>query len=546
MAYIQPNSTIEFFADLGIDANYENTLYFASTSAKDTYFNAVQKIATATGQSYTRAGRGVLKVQFPMSTMYRAGYMRFKNTSFENKWFYAFVTSVDYINNITTEVRFEIDVMTTWMGEFSLEQCFIERQHSATDTIGSNIIDEGIPCGDYNNEFVTSSGYIGSNGFWFCFASTVDPEDPSTNADGALYGGIYSGVKYTYTNNISALNRWINSIVSAGKPDAILGIAIVPYSFIVEAGEEPVEKQQTFAKPYTDVDGYIPKNNKLFIYPYKTLQLTNLEGNFAEYRYELFGGNSAQFEFIGVTGLNTEIVCAPLNYKKSQENLAEKMSMDDFPMCSWTFDSFKAWYAQNKSSISANVMSSVLTGFTGLATQSASAAMREANLNYRQSSLSRGHVTPEMWDANELQTTIGHWLPQMSAFDSIVGQLAQMSDYARKPPQSGGSQGTGALFGRGTGKPKKDFWFIGKTITAQYAKIIDDFFTLYGYKQNVIGVPNMNVRPNWTYIKTIGCIVKGELPTDDAKAIETIFDKGIRFWKNHTNIGDYSLNNAPA
>ena len=33
---------------------------------------------------------------------------------------------------------------------------------------------------------------------------------------------------------------------------------------------------------------------------------------------------------------------------------------------------------------------------------------------------------------------------------------------------------------------------------------------------------------------------------DDGAKIEQIFDNGVRFWKNHANIGNYSLNNSPA
>ena len=57
----------------------------------------------------------------------------------------------------------------------------------------------------------------------------------------------------------------------------------------------------------------------------------------------------------------------------------------------------------------------------------------------------------------------------------------------------------------------------------------------------------MNARPYWTYVKTVGCSVSGNIPADDASTIEKIFNAGIRFWKAHTNIGKYSLlNNAPA
>ena len=55
----------------------------------------------------------------------------------------------------------------------------------------------------------------------------------------------------------------------------------------------------------------------------------------------------------------------------------------------------------------------------------------------------------------------------------------------------------------------------------------------------------MNARPYWTYVKTLGCSVDGAIPADDASAIENIFNKGVRFWKNHNNIGNYSLDNSP-
>ena len=75
--------------------------------------------------------------------------------------------------------------------------------------------------------------------------------------------------------------------------------------------------------------------------------------------------------------------------------------------------------------------------------------------------------------------------------------------------------------------------------------MIDDYFTMFGYAVRQIGVPNMNARPYFTYVKTVGCTVHGNMPSDHAKQIEQIFDKGVRFWKSVDNIGNYNLNNAP-
>ena len=116
MAYIAPNSTIEIFGDVSLSKGQEDTLYFASTSAKDSYFSGITKLKTLTAQSYTRKERGYIRIEATMAQVYNACYMRYKNTSFENKWFYAFILSVNYVNNITVEIEFEIDVMMTWMG----------------------------------------------------------------------------------------------------------------------------------------------------------------------------------------------------------------------------------------------------------------------------------------------------------------------------------------------------------------------------------------------------------------------------------------------
>ena len=81
-------------------------------------------------------------------------------------------------------------------------------------------------------------------------------------------------------------------------------------------------------------------------------------------------------------------------------------------------------------------------------------------------------------------------------------------------------------------------------IDRPHAKSIDDFFTMFGYKVNRVDRPNMNIRPYWTYIKTVGCIVNGEMPADYMRMIESRFNAGVRFWKDITQVGNFTLNNA--
>jgi hypothetical protein len=55
---------------------------------------------------------------------------------------------------------------------------------------------------------------------------------------------------------------------------------------------------------------------------------------------------------------------------------------------------------------------------------------------------------------------------------------------------------------------------------------------------------NIHARSRWTYVKTVGANVDGNVPADDAKYIADCFDRGIRFWADTTNPCDYSSANG--
>lgn len=535
MAYIAPDGAIEFFADIGLSPNYENALYFASTYDKDVYFSNLTKIATVNSQSYTRTGRGVIKVQQPMSIMTRCGYLRFRNISFENKWFYCFITGVDYINNITTEVRFEIDVLTTWMGRFSLGQCFIERQHTVGDAIGANICDEGLDTGDYITEYRGNTGILSGN--WaICIFTAQTPAGAS--ADGALYCGVYSGcemrVHPTTPQGVIDANSDLQEITENAGADSIACILMLPYSYaaaaIVAGGSSaPFTVDIPIPKPYSDIAGYVPKNKKLYTYPYKCLSVYNSEGNSIDYKYEYFNTLPDQastgvctFNMKTLISSNPLISLYPLNYKGQSVAYDEQIDMRHFTSCNYAIDTWKAYYAMNKSSIDYDKGANVGVGIGRALLGGLSGIMGVAE----------GNIGGFLGGANQA----------ISSLNAIGQTLARHEDYQRMPNVSKGVANNDLM----TADQTKDFYFEMKCITKNYAKMIDDYFTMFGYAIKQVGTPNMNARPYFTYVKTIGCTVHGELPADDGAKIERIFDNGVRFWKNHTNIGNYSLNNSPA
>ena len=72
------------------------------------------------------------------------------------------------------------------------------------------------------------------------------------------------------------------------------------------------------------------------------------------------------------------------------------------------------------------------------------------------------------------------------------------------------------------------------------------------YKTNKLKIPNINNRPNWNYVKTLGCIIKSKTSTsqvdhtvlqEDMQELKSLFDNGITLWHNTSTFLDYSQDN---
>ena len=81
------------------------------------------------------------------------------------------------------------------------------------------------------------------------------------------------------------------------------------------------------------------------------------------------------------------------------------------------------------------------------------------------------------------------------------------------------------------------------SIRPEMARIIDNYFSMFGYRVNQVKVPNITGRRNWNYVKTIGCYIDADIPQDDLNEIKLMFDKGITLWHNPATFADYSQNN---
>lgn len=518
--YIAPNSIIRVLKNCPLDNTYDHTIYFDDINTQATYFKTLTKY-TLTNQTYQRVNRAKMRVQVLADDLYDCNYIMFQNTSFGNKWFYAFIRNVDYVNNITSEIEYEIDVMQTWAFDYQLGQSFVEREHSVTDVAGDNLVPENLELGEYISEDFDASGVIG--GTSIVVAATFDKN--YNNISGSYYAGIFSGLWFTtFENTPAGASECANFIEKAGaKSDGIISVFLMPTAMVTESNAAAVSKTLEKAKflNLKRADGGDVKNKKLLTYPYNFMYVTTLQGNHAEYPYEYFSGETCEFNIAGDMSPNPSVILSPINYKGVMVNYDEKLVLSGFPQLSFNTDTFKQWLGQNALSLPVNALSSSLGA-------AKSVGMAQIGAQY---AANAGAAA-----AAGLATSIA----PIAAGVAVAGVVSEVYQHAVMPHQAKGGGGSTSMAAMGL----LDFAFMHKHIRPEFISIIDDYFTMYGYATHRVKIPNRAVRPHWTYTKTIGCVIHGSVPCDDMSKICSIFNNGITFWKNGDEIGNYSLDNS--
>lgn len=518
---IQPNTNIIILKNCPLDKTYEHTLYFDkdNVSAQTSYFKSLKKYSL-TKQSYQRYDTGVLHVQIRAEDLYDCNYLMFQNESFGTKWFYAFITSIEYVNNVSSKIKYEIDVMQTWYFDYELGECFVEREHSSTDELFGNLVPENLDLGD---EYVCNAiDVFDMNSMSICilYAPFKNPFDIVGEIQGKVVNNIYSPLSVIagvdISNNpddVKAIDAIVSEIVTKfGQEDRIVSIYQYP-SFMGDSTDisEPVYRTKNIIVNAKKIDGYTPNNKKLFSHPYNFLLVSNNAGQTAEFKWENWLPGGASFKIGGVFVSKPSVLCYPTNHRGIEEDYDSGLTLNSFPMCPWVGDTYARWLAQNEASIA-----------TGMAINAISSGMKAG--------LFTGN--PQVGLATGL----------VSAGTQIAQHMAKTKDLKNTPPQIHGQVQNESL---NSGMRRVEFTFYSLSIKKQFAKIIDSYFDRYGYATHLTKTPNTNVRPHWTYTKTVGCTLTGSVPADDMRAIATIYDNGITFWKKGSEVGDYSLDNRP-
>ena len=518
-----------------IESDNRNQMTFSSATAQYNYFNSLPHI-TADNFTYQRKD-SVIRYPAHIDTILTYNYVMYQNEAYTNKWFYAFITNMEYVNDNMTLITIKTDVYQTWAFDIVWKRSFVEREHVNSDNYGEHTIPENLETGDYINMYGFDSTDIGE--CHVVMASTISPNDGETPSTGGVYGGIYSGVKYYIFRDTSSINSALNRIATGGNSASIVSLFLAPdwltgydtTTFNTNGVAEisissSATKGSGIAIPLQPAQcgGYTFKNKKLATYPYMAYLVSNNSGENVVYHLEDFMDNqthTGELELLGTISPGCSIRLIPKDYKSINQlspeyNNEYGLNAGKYPVCSWGNDSYTNWLTQNGVNFFGTKLNANDWGTIG-ATASASL----------------GIAKMYMGDTNGVNDVVG-------GFTGIFNVMQQDYQHRFNSISAEGNINSGDVtYSSG----KLTFTGYLMSIKGEYAKIIDDYFTMYGYKVNTVKIPNITGRTNWNYVKTIGANIEGNIPENDINELKSLFNNGITLWHNTSTYLDYSQSN---
>lgn len=557
--------------------------------------------ATFTSSTYVRPERGWFDIDAYAPSIKYANYGMFENPN--DRRYYFDIADVEYVNENVTRVHFSIDLLATYMFDYARTSQRVLREHVNDDSVGANIQPEPVGTGDLTYTWFRRTASqpalsVGSN-YDFDLRESAVFVFAGDQADGnKVYSGVLDGtiegaccwvipvpIQDDGTYFTATLTDWLWSMNRSNNAESIVAMTMYPLDMVPstidryqatpvfgEQGDLFNTKNITFKAinddEVNDLNGYTPRNNKLYTYPYCFMRVSNNKGQYHDYRYEFFGAapETGKYTFVlkGSADPAGDIWCMPAQYNNGVSGQTdEAISLGGIPQISWTFNSYQNWLAGNAGSLAMNLLSTAVMFIpgVGIGVKVAGAAGK---------ALAVGKTTRSFLAAAGTGASMARGVAADAARASMRQSWAEIPGLAKGAATLGATQGLSsagnlaatlydqsnvpdAVRGQATNPSTLavgayGFTFMGLGVRPEFAKCIDDFFTVYGYACNENKVPNETGRKNYNYVQTQGASFHsqaspGGVPATAMAAINAMYDEGIWFWHDPATAGDFTDDN---
>ena len=502
---MQPSSVLYVCEGIPWDNNYKHLRLYDSATAAQAAIIAKARF-TFTKFNYISKTNSV-RVDGVSDQFKMCNYIAYNNAGYSDKWYYAFITSVEYLADKTAIIHFEEDVFQTWFYNMQIQPCFVEREHVNDDTIGLHTVPENIMMGD-----PVCTGTSNQNlphRWWLYVTQLADGVEDLVQQ--VINPGEDENATSGYYKLLLAQRSDVNAIVGLYTVKGMLEALVSMFALTGpdQLGPFSISVDDTFSD-------YTPKNNKLLCYPYNYLTVV-MAGSERAYRYEWFEGRHPQFMLKQPLYAGGSTYLYPVSYYLQAGTGTDQFALEAsvptgaYPTASFGANQFQNYLIQQGPQIAISLAGDLAAVVGGVTATAATGGLGAA--------VGGGMIA--------------------SGATGIANTIADINKHSLVSETVKGSQSVSNI--------AYDTQLVVRLknmqILPEYARIIDDYFTAFGYKICRIKAPNITGRPAWNYVKTIDSNVTGNAPDTATQKIREILDRGVTFW--HTdNVGDYSLNNS--
>lgn len=514
--------------------NDKNQIDFANSSDQHAYFTR-RTVYIFEDFTYQRKDN-IIRVPVEADLLWQCNYCMYQNANFTDKWFYAYITKIEYINPSTTYLHIRTDVFQTWCFDVQYYKSFVVREHVSDDTRYKHILPEPVFVDDtqLTGEHLITPYTMARNTQEFnnnyviglCMSEQIH-NTLYTPLDEVI-GGVPAPCYYYCMDNY-ALTDVIDYLNEEGQTGAVIGFYCIPRNYIniITEGMDQIfvkdkeiyeftDNQDTSEEYYSlpemlTIDGYTPKNNKLFCYPYNYYTLYNNNNSVVTLRPEDFTGEK-KIKVNAVAALNPCIIAAPCNYGFNNETTANynySVTYANFPSIPFNTDIFKNYMALHSNSIAMDIV------------------------NMGMNTVTAGISAAKTANPLEAAGTVINSAMQSASY------AANLEDMKKQPMQMHGTPSGNISFKAGIGGI-----FVGyNQISSDNARQIDEYLSAYGYNVATFKHIEFKSRTNWNYIQTVDINISGNLPGEDMEQLKSIFNSGVTFWHSEQAFGNYSNDN---
>ena len=537
---VPPQTELRLYSGVPWDNSYQHVRLYNSTADLLSHLEQWRVYPSTQLDELTpiRVGEYEVKVPFNEMTAMNINYLAFRNLPYSSEWTFCFVTDVLYKSPYTTAMKFELDIFQNNFYKCTMKPCYVEQHHipKSADVIGGNLKPVDLETGE---SYCCDDKKVSFSPDNICMYITEDTTaEDLFGVNGEIVNNVYRAAKLIHSKTVESINSKIREMNRQVKEDAIVSLFMAPDICLnaeISPGSE--EQQVDIALDRSKVfEGYVPKNNKLYSYPWVYLLADNNEGTVNQYKFEYGQNGSIQFHFQGCLCTSPQILAFPINYNGYFIGYQDSLTITAFPQCAFNSDVYRAWQAQNKNTLALQREKAGVSMVAGVITAGQGAV--NTALGATASWASMGVLGGDQMAHGTSQMTAGAGMA-INGYYQIKALDAQARDKAILPPNVHGKVMTDNL---NAARNLTGIWFYTMSARAEFAKLADDYFTMFGYPINEVTTPNLRSRSTWNFVKTQQCCLTGRVEMSQLSQLRAIFDKGVTLW--HTDdVGNYALSN---